>query len=166
MQNNKLSDVKSKELVAAGHAFAKAMGMDTPLIEIAKMVSELAGRLDVALVRGDELQQKLGAAEEEAEAYKAFAEQDYFGNLVIHARARASKAMSKFPQPNYVLTKVAEESGELVKAGVHFAEGRETWGAVEQEAIDTIAMIIRLMTEGDEVIGLFPPQLRAGKDGE
>lgn len=112
------------------------------------------------------LQQKLDAAEEEAEAYKAFAEQDYFGNLVIHARARASKAMSKFPQPNYVLTKVAEESGELVKAGVHFAEGRETWGAVEQEAIDTIAMIIRLMTEGDEVIGLFPPQLRAGKDGE
>lgn len=56
MQNKQLSDVKGKELVAAGHAFAKAIGMDTPLIEIAKMVSELAGRLDCALVRGDELE--------------------------------------------------------------------------------------------------------------
>lgn len=53
MENRKLSDVKGKELVAAGHAFAKAIGMDTPLIEIAKMVSELATRLDCALVRGD-----------------------------------------------------------------------------------------------------------------
>lgn len=53
MENSKLSDVKGKELVAAGHAFAKAIGMDTPLIEIAKMVSVLATRLDCALVRGD-----------------------------------------------------------------------------------------------------------------
>lgn len=55
MENSKLSDVKGKELVAAGHAFAKAIGMDTPLIEIAKMVSVLATRLDCALVRGDTL---------------------------------------------------------------------------------------------------------------
>lgn len=53
MENSKLSDVKGKELVAAGHAFAKAIGMDTPLIEVAKLVSELATRLDCALVRGD-----------------------------------------------------------------------------------------------------------------
>lgn len=55
MENSKLSDVKGKELVAAGHALAKAIGMDTPLIEVAKLVSELATRLDCALVRGDEL---------------------------------------------------------------------------------------------------------------
>lgn len=55
MENSKLSDVKGKELVAAGHAFAKAIGMDTPLIEIAKIVSVLATRLDCALVRGDAL---------------------------------------------------------------------------------------------------------------
>lgn len=59
MQNNKLSEVKGKELVAAGHQFAKAMSMDTPLIEIAKMIAELASRLDCALVRGDELQKQL-----------------------------------------------------------------------------------------------------------
>lgn len=36
----------NKELVRAGHEFAKAMGADTPLIEIAKMMSHLAERLD------------------------------------------------------------------------------------------------------------------------
>ncbi|AUX93676.1 hypothetical protein [Mixta gaviniae] len=51
------TELSNKELVAAGHQFAKAMGMDTPLIELAKMIAELATRLDVALVRGDELQE-------------------------------------------------------------------------------------------------------------
>lgn len=37
----------NKELVKAGHAFAAAMDMDTPIIEIAKLVTKLADRLDV-----------------------------------------------------------------------------------------------------------------------
>jgi hypothetical protein len=37
----------NKELVKAGHAFAAAMDMDTPIIEIAKLVTTLADRLDV-----------------------------------------------------------------------------------------------------------------------
>lgn len=37
----------NKELVAAGHAFAKAQGAEAPLTEIAKLVSDLATRLDV-----------------------------------------------------------------------------------------------------------------------
>ncbi|WP_312273575.1 hypothetical protein [Pseudescherichia sp.] len=39
LQNN-------KELIAVGHEFAKALGSDTPIIEIAKMMSRLAERLD------------------------------------------------------------------------------------------------------------------------
>jgi len=39
LQNN-------KELIAVGHKFAKAMTSDTPIIEIAKMMSRLAERLD------------------------------------------------------------------------------------------------------------------------
>lgn len=61
MQNQQLSDVKGKELVAAGHALANAIGMDTPLIEIAKMMAALATRLDCALVRGDDLQMQRDA---------------------------------------------------------------------------------------------------------
>lgn len=35
-----------KELVAVGHQFAKAMSADTPIIDMAKIVSRLAERLD------------------------------------------------------------------------------------------------------------------------
>lgn len=48
------TELSNKELVAAGHQFAKAMGMDTPLIEIAKMIAELAIRLDCALAAAAE----------------------------------------------------------------------------------------------------------------
>ncbi|WP_275269579.1 hypothetical protein [Pantoea ananatis] len=82
---------------------------------------------------------------------------DYFDSLVEQARPRAEKAMVKFPQPNYVLNKVAEESGEVIKAVIHYTEGRETWENVETEIIDNLAMLIRLVKEGDQVIGFTPP---------
>lgn len=83
---------------------------------------------------------------------------DYFALLVVAARMRAEKAMRKFPQPNYVLNKVAEESGEVIKAIIHYTEGREEWANVEGEIIDNLAMLIRLVTEGDQVIGFTPPE--------
>ncbi|WP_249921540.1 hypothetical protein [Serratia plymuthica] len=82
---------------------------------------------------------------------------DYFGVLVQKARVSADKAMRKFPQPNYVLNKVAEESGEVIKAVIHYTEGREEWVNVEGEIIDNLAMLIRLVVEGDQVIGFTPP---------
>lgn len=82
---------------------------------------------------------------------------DYFASLVAAARIRADKAMSKFPQPNYVLNKVAEESGEVIKAVIHYTEGREVWANVEYEIIDNLAMLLRLVKEGDQVIGFTPP---------
>lgn len=38
--------LNNKELVAVGHEFAKALSSDTALIDIAKMMSRLAERLD------------------------------------------------------------------------------------------------------------------------
>lgn len=38
--------LNNKELIAIGHEFAKAMTSDTPIIDIAKMMSRLAERLD------------------------------------------------------------------------------------------------------------------------
>ncbi|HBX05185.1 MAG TPA: hypothetical protein DEG10_02810 [Leclercia adecarboxylata] len=38
--------LSNKELVAVGHQFAKAMSSDTPIMDIAKIVSRLAERLD------------------------------------------------------------------------------------------------------------------------
>ena len=82
---------------------------------------------------------------------------DYFASLVAAARVRADKAIRKFPQPNYVLNKVAEESGEVIKAVIHYTEGREEWSNVEAEIIDNLSMLLRLVKEGDQVIGFTPP---------
>ncbi|BBL31240.1 hypothetical protein [Pantoea ananatis] len=63
-----LSNKSNKELVEAGHQFAKALDADMPLTEIAKLVSALSTRLDCAIVRGDELQQKLDLARDKYRA--------------------------------------------------------------------------------------------------
>lgn len=84
---------------------------------------------------------------------------DYLADISVKALETAEKAQRKFPQPNYTALKVAEETGELVKAAVHYAEGRDTWDHVEEEAIQAIAMIFRLLIEGDQVNGIIPPAL-------
>lgn len=92
------------------------------------------------------------------------AERAYLREVTTRALVAAEKAMRKFPQPNYVLLKIAEEAGEVVKAGVHHAEGRDyTWPDLEGECIQTIAMCLRLLAEGDETLGILPPH-RGGDD--
>jgi hypothetical protein len=82
---------------------------------------------------------------------------DYFDSLVALARMAAVKAMRKFPQPNYVALKIAEEAGEVVRAGVHYAEMRMEWSEVEGEIVQLLAMLLRFVTEGDQVNGIIPP---------
>lgn len=88
---------------------------------------------------------------------KALEETDYFGSLVVKARESAAKAAKKFPQPNYVTLKIAEEAGEVVRGAVHYAEGRMDWREVEGEIVQLIAMLIRFVNEGDQVNGITPP---------
>jgi phosphoribosyl-ATP pyrophosphohydrolase len=76
--------------------------------------------------------------------------------LLNQAIEEAYKAMRAYPQPNYVITKVAEESGEVVKAAVHCAEGRGDPEDVRDEIVQAIAMQLRLFIEGDQVHGLAP----------
>lgn len=83
---------------------------------------------------------------------------DYFGSLVTRARAAAAKASVKFPQPNYVTLKIAEEAGEVVRGAVHYAEGRMDWSEVEGEIVQLLAMLIRFVTEGDQINGVTPPR--------
>ncbi|MGC0808997.1 hypothetical protein [Pantoea agglomerans] len=157
MENSKLSDVKGKELVAAGHAFAKAIGMDTPLIEIAKMVSVLATRLDCALVRGDAL-----AAENvlmlklltdisenhveyfsESEGYTfAGVPLDYVSEINTYV-SRDVNAENPFPATDAYLNSVRAEGVEMVKA---------------HPAISLCSLT--------HVCEEIAAKLRAGKDGE
>ena len=100
----------------------------------------------------------LQAAHVAAEVAKARAEDaaDSFAMLIADARAEAGRAMTKFPQPNYVISKFAEEAGEVVKAAIHYAENRETADNVRGEMKQAIAMIYRLWVEGDQVHGMKP----------
>ena len=81
---------------------------------------------------------------------------DSFSKLVDQAMHEATRAMKRYPQPNYVISKVAEEAGEVVKAAIHCAEGRESRENVEAEMRQCIAMLFRLWVEGDQVHGLPP----------
>lgn len=81
---------------------------------------------------------------------------DALGQLLEDAIFASGKAMSRYPQPNYTITKVAEEAGEVVKAAVHCAEGRGDAFQVRAEIVDAMAMLIRLYLEGDRVHGLPP----------
>lgn len=82
--------------------------------------------------------------------------EDAVMELFVDAMTEADKAMRKFPQPNYVISKVAEEAGEVVKAAIHCAEGRDTPQHVVEEIRQAMAMLIRLYLEGDQVHGLPP----------
>jgi phosphoribosyl-ATP pyrophosphohydrolase len=79
-----------------------------------------------------------------------------FQKLVDQAVSTAETAMAKYPQPNYVISKIAEESGEVVKAAIHYAENRDSAEHVRAEMIDAIAMLYRLWHEGDQVHGCPP----------
>lgn len=86
----------------------------------------------------------------------------YTYSIFQRAEAARLKAQAKFPQPNYVALKVAEEAGEVVRAAVHYAENRLSWDELEGEVIQTIAMCLRLLVEGDQVNGIIPPA-KAGR---
>lgn len=142
MQNQQLSDVKGKELVAAGHAFAKAIGMDTPLIEIAKMMAELATRLDCALVRGDELQKERDALAAE--------------NAAMRNLLGATGFKSETPATDAYLNSVRAEGVEaLTKILQAMMDAGDFVG-------DEVGAIAGAVDAGN----YHAAQLRAGKDGE
>lgn len=90
----------------------------------------------------------------------------YFYSIVGAAEEAAQKAIIKFPQPNYVTLKIAEEAGEVVRGGVHYAENRLEWEEVEGEVIQLIAMLYRFLIEGDEVNGVIPPRKKEVTNAE
>ncbi|MCU6669947.1 hypothetical protein M8013_14465 [Enterobacteriaceae bacterium H4N4] len=60
--------LNNKELIAVGHEFARTMGSDTPIIDMAKIVTRLAERLDctTAALGGTQAQRDQLAAENAA----------------------------------------------------------------------------------------------------
>jgi hypothetical protein len=122
------------------------------------------------------LRQQTAAAEAAAlEREAALAGLGPIAELLPDAVAAAEKAMRKFPQPNYVISKWAEETGEVTKDLIHMAEGRQTADKLRGEMVQALAMLHRLLVEGDQVHGLppvcdairalTPPDVQAAKIG-
>jgi len=61
------------------------------------------------------------------------------------ARSAAGKAADKFPQPNYITLKIAEEAGEVIRAAVHYAENRMECEELEGEIVQLLAMLNRIV---------------------
>ena len=142
------ADVTKAIALAAGVAWMAAEKIDPGLDEMDRSLSEARAAL----------------AAVQAENAKLRDVPDYFGTLAERARAAAIKASAKSPQPNYVTLKIAEEAGEVVRAAVHYAEGRMEWSEVEGEIIQLLAMLIRLVTEGDQINGVLPPSAALNGD--
>ncbi len=87
-----LSNKSNRELVEAGHQFAKALDADMPLTEIAKLVSALSTRLDCAIVRGDELHQKLDAMAAESERNLRAAANELNTSWMLHKTMMSAQA--------------------------------------------------------------------------
>lgn len=91
-------------------------------------------------------------------------DKEYINRIILCAKNEMKSAIDNYPQPNFVALKLAEECGEAVKAAVHYTEDRETWENVEKEVIQTIAMCLRLLVEGDQVNGIIPPSRSTAND--
>ncbi|EJL90251.1 hypothetical protein [Pantoea sp. GM01] len=142
----------NKELVAAGHALAKAQGADAPLTEIAKLVSDLAIRLDVMTVCSDVL-----AAENVA--LKNYIDGEcYIESKRIGVYTCAGINKPETPATDAILNAVRAEGVEM------FAEQRAELSAKYSRNLDSMQAI-----QNDWAAchaRLFAEQLRAGKDGE
>ena len=81
-------------------------------------------------------------------------------DLVADAVFEAQRAMRKFPQPNYVITKFAEQSGEVVKAAVNDLLVRAGIDAISVSA-DAAERVAEVASSGVPLVILIPDQARA-----
>ncbi len=77
-------------------------------------------------------------------------------NIAREVDDEVTRARKKFPSSKHVVLAMAEESGELVRAalGHMYKPGAANVANVRKEAIQTIAMCVRILQEGDATIGL------------
>ena len=65
--------------------------------------------------------------------------------------AELVRARTKFPGTDFVVTAFSEEAGELVKAVLDHMYGKASYEEVYWEAIQSIAMAVRVIEEGDPI---------------
>ncbi|QIM43332.1 hypothetical protein [Leclercia adecarboxylata] len=88
--------LNNKELVAVGHQFAKTMSSDTPIIDMAKIVSRLAERLDCTTVALREMTKQRDGLAAEVHAVKNYRPQP--GGAAMMKALDAFEAQDDYPE--------------------------------------------------------------------
>lgn len=70
--------------------------------------------------------------------------------------AEVDRARAKFPNPRLLLSAMTEEHGELVKSVLDKMQGKASEAHVYGEAVQLVAMVVRLIEEGDPLHELAP----------
>lgn len=83
---------------------------------------------------------------------------DPMTELFNEVRDEVARARRKFPGPAYTYTALVEEVGELARAILHTVSKTEpdpyAAGEVHKEAVQVMAMCVRLLHDGDVSLGL------------
>lgn len=160
------SKLSNKELVAAGHHFAANLSSDTPLIDMAKMVSELATQLDVALVVAAEAGKQRDEMAVEASYFRQQIKQHSQSTHFCHICGKDDLCHNDdvcwalghpMPATDAYLNEVRAEGVEMFAAQQRFI-------GKEQEQIREWEFARHCSISANEAIE-FAAQLRAGKDG-
>ncbi|WP_293797111.1 hypothetical protein [uncultured Pantoea sp.] len=147
----------NKELVAAGHAFAKAQGADAPLTEIAKLVSDLTTRLDMITVLSDVL------------AAENLALKNYIdGECYIESKRTGVYTCAGIYKPETPATDAIlnEVRAEAKAKGVEEYAESLSYQALKMREIDQPRIRVASVNAEAKRARDFAAQLRAAKDGE
>lgn len=154
--------LNNKELVAVGHDFAKALSCDTPIIEIAKMMSRLAERLDctTAALRETAKQRDALAAESGqmlrlltniSENHDEYVNQDEY--------LYAGVPMDYVSEINMYVSRDVEAENPFIETDAFLAEVR---ASVLEMAANMLNRNHPLMNEAADAILSHADQLRQG----
>lgn len=170
MENNGLITVKGKELVAAGHKFAANISADTPLIDMAKMVSELATQLDAALAAAAE-----ACKQRDAVTAESHIRCNIIGRMIGQYSAAGYHAVQNSMNPAQSLlydalqaleTPATEACLNAVRAeGVELFASFQKKMAAQHDADNRTVWADERRISADQATG-FAAQLRAGNAGK
>jgi NTP pyrophosphatase (non-canonical NTP hydrolase) len=79
--------------------------------------------------------------------------------IMNEVSAEVRRARVLHPSPDLLVTAFAEEAGEVIKAVLDYKAGKGPFRDVKKEIIQTMAMCVRLLDEGDPIHAL--PQYEA-----
>ncbi len=155
--------MNNKELIKAGHELAKAISNDTPLIEIAKMVSNLATQLDVQLARSN----ALAAENAGLKDINAWCKTDAFKNMYREFKTAEALGCHDVDCMHDAMLTALMHAPDTPETDAFLAEVRA--GAVDEVCLKISNAIVNCYQ--DEMVGLdeaaticgdFAAQLRKG----